>query len=213
MRAIPVLGVAISLAVASSCLAQEWEVGGAAGFGIYRNATVRNGSGSASAGFDNGFAAGVVIGQDLYDHFSGEVRYTFRDGDLKLSQSGQKAVMNGDSHAIHYDVLLHAMPRSARVRPYAAVGGGIRLFRGTGKESASQPLSDFALLTRTEEVKPLISVGGGVKFMVNSKTAIRVDLRDYISPSPEKLLVAAPGAKLSGWLNDVVPMVGVSFVF
>lgn len=212
MRAI-VFGVAMTLAVAPGCLAQEWEVGAAGGFGAYRNASISAPAGSAGAGFDNRFAAGVVIGQDLYQHFSGEVRYTFRDGDLKLSQGGQKVNMDGNSHAIHYDMLFHLFPKSSRIRLFAATGAGIKFFRGTGKEYASQPLGDFALLTKTEETKPLISAGGGVKYTVNRNTVIRVDFRDYISPFPEKLFAAAPGAKIRGWLNDFVPLVGVSFVF
>jgi outer membrane protein with beta-barrel domain len=215
MRTISAIGAVVTLAFAPVCLAQEpeWEVGGAGGFGFYRNATINNPSGSANAGIDNRFAAGVVIGQDLYQHFSGEVRYTFRDGDLKLSQGSQKVNMDGDSHAIHYDMLFHLLPKSSRIRPFAAAGAGIKFFRATGKEYASQPLADFALLTKTEEAKPLISVGGGVKYVLNANTAIRFDFRDYITPFPEKLFVPPNGTKIRGWLNDFVPLVGVSFVF
>jgi hypothetical protein len=215
MRPISVCGVCVALALAPACMAQqrEWEVGGAAGFGVMQNATISNPTGSVSAGVDNRFAAGVVIGQDLYQHFGGEVRYTFRDNDLVLKGAGQKVNMDGDSHLVHYDLLFYVLGKSSRVRPYAAAGGGIRLFRGTGHEYANQPFSDFAILTKTTEVKPLISVGGGVKVSVTSHTMVRVDFRDYISPFPENLFVTAPGAKIRGWLNDFVPMVGVSYVF
>ena len=67
----------------------EWEVGAAGGFGFMRNATINNPTGRVSAGFDNRFAAGGVIGQDLYQHFGGEVRYTFRDNDLVLATHGR----------------------------------------------------------------------------------------------------------------------------
>ncbi len=215
MRPILLCCVTIAMALPSLCMAQEheWEVGGAVGFGIVRNATIADPSGSASAGIDNGFAGGAVIGQDLYGHLGGELRYTFRNDSLLLTSSGQKVSMNGDSHLIHYDLLFHALPRSSRFRPYAAAGGGIRLFRGTGNEEASQPLSDFALLSKTNEVKPLISVGGGVKFTLTGHAALRVDFREYISPFPEQLFVAGPGAKIKGWLYDSVPLVGVSYVF
>jgi len=213
MRAIPFFSVAVTLAAASSCLAQDWELGAAGGFGFYRNATISNASGSAGAGFDNRFAAGAVIGQDLYQHFTGEVRYTFRDGDLRLSQGGQKVNMDGDSHAIHYDMLVHLLPKESRIRPYAAAGAGIKFFRATGKEYTSQPFAGFAHLTKTNEAKPLVSVGGGIKYAVNRSTVIRVDFRDYLSPFPEKLFVVAHGAKVHGWLNDFVPLLGVSFTF
>jgi hypothetical protein len=56
-------------------------------------------------------------------------------------------------------------------------------------------------------------VGGGVKVTLTEHALIRVDFRDYISPFPEKLFVTAPGAKIRGWLNDFVPLAGLSFVF
>ena len=215
MRPISVCCVSVSLVFATACLGQEreWEVGGAVGFGYLRNTTINNPSSSAAIGFDNRLAAGAVVGQDLYQHFSGEVRYTFRDGDLVLKSAGQKVNMDGDSHLVHYDVLIHALGRGSRLRPYAAAGGGIRLFRATGREYVNQPFSDFALLTKTQEVKPLISVGAGVKFTFTDHAAVRFDFREYISPFPEKLFVTAPGAKIRGWLYDSAPLVGVSFVF
>jgi hypothetical protein len=215
MRPVSVCGVCIALALASACMAQEheWEVGAAGGFGFMRNATVNNPTGSVSAGFDNRFAAGGVIGQDLYQHFGGEIRYTFRDNDLVLKGASQKVNMDGNSHLVHYDLLYYAMGKTSRIRPFAAAGGGIRLFGGTGHEYANQPFGDLALLTRTTQVKPLISVGGGVKCSVTSHATVRVDFRDYISPFPEHLFVTSPGAKIHGWLNDFVPLVGVSYVF
>lgn len=215
MRPIRVCCLTMAVALGSLCMAQEheWEVGGALGFGVVRNATITDPSGSASAGIDNGLAAGAVIGQDLYGHLAGELRYTFRDNSLLLTSGGQKASLGGDSHLIHYDLLFHALPKSSRFRPYAAAGGGIRLFRGTGNEQASQPLGDFAFLTKTNEVKPLISVGGGVKFTLTGHAALRVDFREYVSPFPENLFVTAPGSKIKGWLYDSVPLVGLSYVF
>jgi hypothetical protein len=214
MRSIT-LSCAIALGLSSACVAQDrgWEVGGAVGFGIMRNASIDNASGSAIAGMDNRFVAGAVIGQDLYQHFSGELRYVFRDDDLVLKSGGQKVNMDGDSHLVHYDVLFHPTSKESRIRPFVAAGGGIRLFRATGQEYVDQPFSDFAVLTKTNEIKPLISVGGGVKAKLTDHTAIRVDFREYISPFPEELFATAPGAKIHGWLFDSVPMAGVSFVF
>ena len=215
MQPVSVSGVCVALALASACMAQEheWEVGAAGGFGFMRNATINSPAGSVSAGFDNRFAAGVVIGQELYQHFGGELRYTFRDNDLVLKGAGQKVNMDGDSHLVHYDLLFHALSKSSRIRPFAAAGGGIRLFGGTGHEYANQPFGDFAVLTKTTQVKPLISLGGGVKVSVTSHATVRADIRDYVSPFPEHLFVTAPGAKIHGWLNDFVPLVGVSYVF
>ncbi len=214
MRSITV-GCVATLALAYACAAQDrgWEVGGAVGFGIMRNATIDNPSGSVTAGFDNRVTAGAVVGEDLYSHLSGELRYDFRDNDLVIKNGGQKVNMDGDSHLVHYDMLIYPTTKEARIRPFAAVGGGIRLFRATGREYVTQPFSDFALLTQTSEVKPLISVGAGLKAKLTDHTAIRVDFREYISPFPEQLFVTLPGAKIHGWLFDSVPMAGLSFTF
>lgn len=215
MRSTIVFYAAIALALSSACMAQDsgWEIGGAAGFGVIRNASIENSSGSATAGLDNRVAASAVIGEDLYQHFSGELRYTFRDNDLVLKSGGQEVNMGGNSHLVHYDILFHPTTRESRIRPFVAAGAGIRYFRGTGHEYVNQPFSDFALLTTTNEVKPLISVGAGVKAKLTEHALFRFDFREYISPFPENLFVTAPGAKIHGWLYDSVPMAGVSYVF
>jgi hypothetical protein len=193
--------------------AQTWEIGGTGGFGFYHRATVTAPAGTAQAGPAAGFAAGLVIGDDLYKMVSGEFRYTYRDGDLELRSQGNKASMEGHAHAIHYDILLHATPRGSKIRPFVAVGGGIKVYEGTGKESAYQPLSNYAFLTRTDQVKPMISFGGGVKIVLAKHAQLRFDFRDYVTPTPEKLFAPAPGAKLQGWLNDFVPLIGIGFIF
>jgi len=208
-------GIVLCLLFASICPAQDhgWEVGAAGGFGWISNATITNPTGSVNAGFDNRFALGAVVSQDLYEHLSGDLRYTFRDNDLVLKAAGQKVNMDGDSNLVHFDLLVHAFRRNARIRPYAAGGAGIRYFRATGTEYVNQPFNDFAHLTKINEVKPLISVGGGVKARVTDHISVRVDFRDYISPFPEELFVPAPGAKIKGWLHDFVPLAGISFRF
>jgi hypothetical protein len=205
----------VSLAAAHTCRGQDhrWELGAAGGFGLVQNATISNPTGNLTAGIDNRFALSGVAGQDLYQHLSGELRYVLRDDDLVLKGGGQKANMDGESHLIHYDLLVHARGRRSRIRPYAAGGAGIRLFRGTGKEDPNQRFRDFAFITRANEVKPLISVGGGVKVSVTRRISVHVDFRDYISPFPEELFVPAPAAKIRGWVHDFVPMAGISFGF
>jgi len=201
------------LVLSYSCVAQNWEIGGAGGTGIYRNASVANPAGSAEIGFATQWAGGVVIGENLYRRLGGEFRYTFRDGDLRLQNGGQEASMEGRAHALHYDLLMHATPREAKVRPFGALGGGIKVYQGTGKEAAFQPLSSFALLTKTDQGEPLLSFGGGVKVWLSRHATVRVDVRDYVTPTPERLFAPRAGGKINGWLHDVVPLVGLSYVF
>lgn len=201
------------LAAVPACLAQKWEIGGVAGGGFSNNLTVSNAIGSALTGFKTGPAFGGVLGHNLYRYVSGELRYTYLQSDLKLSGSGTETSFSGIAHAIHYDLLIHTKPLRSHVRPFAAAGGGVKVFRGTGRESAFQPLSTFALLTKTREWKPLISVGGGTKFAIAPRVTLRVEVRDYITPFPKQVITPAPGAKLSGWLHDFVPMFGFVYTF
>jgi hypothetical protein len=201
------------LAAAASCLAQHWEVGASAGAGFIPGASVTSPQGSAKAGFQTGVTFGAFVGQNLYRHLSGEVRYAFMQRNLKLSSSGTEATFSGVQHAIHYDVLIHPSRKESRVLPFAVVGGGLKVFHGTGKEQAYQPLSQFGYFTKTTEVKPLLTLGGGVKFAIAQHLNLRAEFRDFITMFPKELIAPAPGAKFGSMLHDFVPMIGISYEY
>jgi len=208
------LTAALALSLAGACAAQEWEVGGMASYGFYRNLTIASPVGSAVAGFSPGTAFGAVIGHSSSGRLSGEFRYTFANSDLKLSSGGTDASFNGVAHIIHYDLVLHPRPRhGSKVMPFLAAGGGMKLYRGTGHEVTYQPLETVALLTKTQQIKPMLSVGGGIKMILGPRLVLRAEVRDYITTFPNKIIVPVPGTKASGWLNDFVPMVGISYIF
>jgi hypothetical protein len=89
----------------------------------------------------------------------------------------------------------------------------MKVFRGTGKEAAFQPLSQFAYLTRTQEVKPMVSFGGGVKFKLSPRVAMRAEVRDFLTPFPKQVITPAPGAKIGTMLHNIVPLVGISYEY
>lgn len=205
---------AVALILTGSCAvlqAQQWEVGASAGYGAFRDAAVSNGSVSGKAGFANGVAFGALFGNNISRHFGGEVRYTYRDDNLKLTARGQEVTAGAESHALHYDVLVHAAKEGASVRPFVAAGAGVKYFRGTGAEPSFQPNSDIAVLTHASEATPLVSVGGGVKCAVSRRTRVRLDFRDYATPVPTKLIAPRQNVKFSGWMHDFVFMVGISY--
>jgi hypothetical protein len=193
--------------------AQEWEVGGIAGAGLLNGATVTTASGSANTGFKAGGAFGAFVGSNLYKHLSGEIRYVYQMSDLKLSSKGTEASFNGVSHAVTYELLYHPVTEQSRLQPFAGAGAGVKLYRGTGTEQAYQPLSNFAYLTKTQDLRPLISVGGGVKYRMGGHLVLRAEIRDFLTPFPTKVITPAPGAKVSSWLQDFVPMFGASIIF
>jgi len=193
--------------------AQSWEIGGAAGGGFARRVTASGATGSARTGLDESFAAGAVLVQDLYTRVSGQIRYTFRPSALVVSSGSERAMFDAVSHALHYDLLFHSKPAGSAVRPFLAAGAGVRVFRGTGREAAYQPAQDYVLLTKTQEWKPLISAGGGVQFAVSPRVRLRLELRNYSTPFPRKVLAPAAGASIKGWLHEIVPLAGIGFAF
>jgi hypothetical protein len=207
-------GLVLALLVAGACAAQEWEVGGMASYGFYRNLAATSPVGSATAGFGPGTAFGAVLGYKTNSWLSGEFRYTYRDSQLQLSSGGTEARFNGVAHAIHYDLVMHPRPKhGTKALPFLAVGGGMKLYQGTGHEVAYQPLDNIALLTKTQQAKPMISVGGGVKMVLGPRLVLRAEVRDYLTTFPKDVIAPVPGTKISGWLNDFVPMVGISYIF
>lgn len=195
------------------CSAQEWEIGGAAGFGFYRNLNVSAGALSGKAGFKPGVLFSAVAGHHPFSRLSGELRYTFQEGNIKIESGSTKVGFRGDAHAVHYDLLLNTGSKDARIRPFVAFGGGMKVFRGNDIERAAQPLSQLAAFRETSEVKPLLSVGGGVAASCGSHIRFRVDARDYITPFPKNVIEPNPSARMNGWLHDFVVLIGVSGVF
>src|SRR5262249_18441414 len=100
---------------------QQWEVGGSAGYGLYRDVDVTAGTTTGKAGFVSGVAYGGLIGNQINRWVGGEARYTFRSDDLRVSSGSTEAKLKGQSHAIHYDVLLHAKKAESPIRPFAAI--------------------------------------------------------------------------------------------
>ena len=201
------------LAAAMCCFAQNWEVGASAGLSFLPGASVTSSLGPATAGFKSGVSCGGFIGQNLYRHLSGEVHYKFIKSDLRLQSGGTSASFSGVSHVVHYDLVFHTNREGSRTQYFAVAGGGLKVFRGTGTESAYQPLSQFGFFTKTQELKPMASVGGGVKFSLSPRLYLRAEVRDYITMFPKELLAPAPGAKFGGLLHDFVPTIGISYVY
>jgi len=205
--------LAFGLFLAGAAYAQQWEVGGAFGYGWYRNIRVNGPGAEATAGIRNRFVAGAVLTEDLYEHVSGEVRYTYHDGDPFLSLGGRTANVQGQSHSFTYDTLLHVRDRDQRLRPYFAAGIGGKLYRTTGPSPAIQPAPSVAVLAESNQWEVLVSVGAGVTYRFPNHLVLRADFRDYISPAPRKLFAPVAGATVRGIMHQFTPMVGIGVWF
>jgi hypothetical protein len=202
------------LTAVAGAYAQQWEIGGNVGGSFVPGVNVTGPSGSATTGFQTGVAAGAWLGQSISKHIGGEIRYNFMQSSLKLASGGTSTAFSGNTHAFYYDILIRTTrSKESRAELFGAVGGGMKIFRGTGKEQAFQPLSQFAYLTKTQQVKPMLSVGGGVKFRLSPHMTLRTEVRDFVTPFPKDVITPAPGAKIGSMLHNIVPMVGVSYEY
>lgn len=213
MKRTSLLVVCSSLALVPAAFAQTWEVGGAVGGGFYTSQDVSLSNSSASAKIQSNISGSAWIGNSGHGHWGGELRYDYQAGDLHLSQSGTSASFGANSWDLHYDVLWHFAGAEARVRPFVAGGAGIKVYRGNGTEQPYQPLSNYALLTKEQDLTPLVSVGAGIKFAATPHLQFRVEIHDFLTPFPKKVITPAQGASVSGWIQDLVPAVAVAYTF
>lgn len=199
------------VAAAGSGFAQQWEFGGLGGGSFLSSVNAAGPLGSANAGFANGASFGAFFGQNLYRNLGGEVRYEYLQSDLSLSSGGQRAQFTGNAHAIHYDLIYHTSKKNSPVQFFAAVGGGMKIFRGTGTEAAYQPLSQFGYFTKTQALKPMVDAGAGFTYQLKPHLFLRAEIRDFITAFPTQVLTPAPGMKYGSILQNIVPMVGIVY--
>src|SRR5262249_11283732 len=146
-------------------------------------------------------------------HWGGEIHYGFMQSNLRLASGSQVATFSGQSHVLHYDVILRTNRKDSKTQFFAIMGGGMKVFRGTGTEAAYQPLSQFAYFTKTQVVKPMASLCGGMKVMVKPHMYLRAEVRDYITTFPKDLIAPAPGSSFGGLLHNIVPSIGISYEY
>ncbi len=208
-----VIAAILVLAGAGLCSAEQWEIGGSLGYGLYRKAQVFSPAGTVTAGIRSRFAAGGWIGEDMYEYIGGEVRYMYQDGDPFLSAGGVKTNIQGQSHAIHYDLLIHTRPQKRRIRPYVATGMGAKMYVISGPANPAAPFGDIAALTTHDETKLLISLGGGVKVRLHPHVVLRFDVRDYLTTFPKGIIAPALGGTARGIFQQFTPVVGIGYSF
>ncbi|HEY4365544.1 MAG TPA: outer membrane beta-barrel protein [Bryobacteraceae bacterium] len=201
------------VAVVPSAWGQKWEFGGGVGGGFYASNDVTSAGATASAKIQTNLAGSAWVGSNGHGRLGGELRYDYQNGPLQLSQGSNQTTFSGVSHAIHYDFLFHFTDGESRIRPFVSAGAGIKVYRGTGTEVAFQPLSNFALLTKDQDLTGLLSVGAGLKFAIAPHVQLRLDVHDYITPFPKQIIAPASNAKVSGWMQDFVPMGGLAFTY
>lgn len=202
------------LALAPAAFGQKWEVGGGVGGGFYTSQSIINSTyGSADAKIATGPAVSAWLSSASGRNWGGELRYDFQKGNLQLTSAGKQASFGSASHMIQYQVQYHFLTQEDKIRPFVAFGGGMKLLQGTGTEVAAQPLNQIALLTKANDIRPVISGGIGVKARLSNRWSLRAGVYDNVTPFPSKVFTPNVGSKAGGWMQDIVPMVGVSYLY
>jgi outer membrane protein W len=210
---LPLMSLAIAVATPAA-FAQKWEVGFGAGGSFLTSQTVTNPAGNAEATRNPGVALSAWLDNNIGSGiFGGELRYDYEMGDLKLSSGGTSTTFGSRSNAVHYDFLYNFSSSEAAVRPYVLAGGGVKWYSGSGTEQVYQPLSNIAVFSDVRDLRAMASVGAGVKFNIAKSTLLRLEVHDYLTPFPSKLIAPVSGSSVSGWLQDFVVSAGISFTF
>jgi hypothetical protein len=202
-----------AILAAGAAFAQGWELGADGGFSYAPNLSVTEPPATASVGIGHGGVVGAYLGEDAYRYFGGEVRYLYGFGDLQASSSNTSASFGRRIHIITFDIVGYLRPPESRVCPFMALGGGAEVLDGTGAESAAQPLGNFVALTHTRQTLGVGDVGVGFKIGLSRRLRFRIEAHDYIGPSPGKVIAAAPGASISGFMNNIVATVSIAWTW
>ena len=201
------------LLCATACFGQEWEIGAAVGYGWYHDGSIYGPGETIQAGIRNRFAAGAVLGEDLYEHISGEVRWIYHDGHPFLQGPGFKTDIQGNSNTLTYDALFYTAPKRRRLRPFVAAGLGAKDYVIAGPAPVPQPVPTIALLTTEDQWKFVADVGGGVKYRLMDHMLVRVDFRDYLTSFPRDQLRPTLGNTARGVFQQFTVLFGVSAWF
>lgn len=205
--------VALVLAGTSfGCFAQNWEIGGGAGYGWPLDSSVTGGTSPVHSGYAPRPAFSVVLAENMYNYIGGEFQYLFQPGGTQLRSNGIVENASGYSNILVYNLTVHMRPREAKFRPFVAAGAGVRIYTNSAR-FLPQPLAGAALLTEGTQVEPAISFDGGVKYMLPRHVQLRLDLRAYTTPTPNDLIRPVGSSTIRGWIFELMPMAGIAYVF
>lgn len=205
--------ILIGLLCAVACLAQEpgeWEIGASVGYGWYRDGSIYGAGETIQAGIRNRFAAGAVLGEDLYNYISGEFRWLYQDGHPFIQGPGFKTDIQGNSNTFTYDALFYFRPKRRRLRPFVAAGAGAKDYVIAGPAPLPQPVPAIATLATNDVWKFVADVGGGVKYLVRPHVLVRADFRDYLTTFPRSQIMPASGNTARGVFQQFTVLFGVS---
>jgi len=144
----------------------------------------------------DGMRATARFSMNSWRFLGHEFGYGFERSALDFASSG-KSGMN--IHQGFYDIVAHATPEGAFIRPFACAGGGFSSFFPPGTSAFSgNGFTKFSY-----------NYGGGVKVKLSPIYGIRFDVRDYVSGKPFGDFF--PNVK--GQLHNIEVSAGIAILF
>ena len=207
---------------------REFEATGFAGYVFKRNfsfPTPVSGSTSETSRtvgvhFSPGWVVGARVIQNLGEHASADLEYSFSDQDVTLTNLSPDIPSFHITQAVHnmsYNISYLPLPLSKRLRPYGLAGVGAVLFWIPGGSSREAKALNFNLRSSWQF---LVNAGGGVRYLVRDQFALNLDVRDHISRLPSWGIsrsatvvdgVFQPGVSRHGVLNNWQISVGFTY--
>src|SRR5579872_5594798 len=83
-----------------ACFAQNWEIGGGAGFGWPLESSVTGGTNPVQAGYAPHPAFSVSLAENPYNYLGGEFQYLFQMGGSQLKSNGITETASGYSNIL-----------------------------------------------------------------------------------------------------------------
>jgi hypothetical protein len=153
----------------------------------------------------SGFGARATL--NMHRHFSHEVSFADNHTTFNATLTGPDGDVTGISsqaslRQFAYNLLLHARPNGARVRPFVAVGPALQAIQLEGGIAATHPLlhrsfKDLWVISETWDfgsTPPLeggsvfqvaFQYGGGLKVHLSPHLVVRADARATVSEQPD----------------------------
>jgi opacity protein-like surface antigen len=154
------------------------------------------GASSKDVQLTNGFRFSFRGDFNTGEHLGYEMGYAYNRTQLQLNDAGGSQTGMA-YHQVMFNALGYATPEGSRFRPFATAGLGFATFVQPGSSVAQGGGS----------TKFGFNYGGGVKVKVRGPWAVRVDLRQTMTPKPFGLPLA------SGWFRSTEISAGVGFGF
>lgn len=173
------LQVSLFLALAGVAGAQVLELGASGGMGLLKNSVL---SESDDAKLKSGFRMGFRVTLNAHEYFGHEVGYAYNR--TTMDYAGTDYGMA--THQGFYNLLAYARPEGSKIRPFVAGGGQFSNFVFPG----------LSVTSGYGTTKFGINYGAGVKVRTSDRFLIRLDVRQYMSPKPDRFLTAP-----KGWLR------------